>query len=150
MLPLVISLLLVMCPKGDDPLTINQNFRSILFEVFAPKPFTGKIGLEFQGTKIFLPYQGISSDYCSELLSYNGKFGLVGCKFVLHYGYHLAFHLTFYNWPIYPKDNNLFSNNGNPSIYDFYCDVTYSTRSTYCTFTDVVNTDVIGKFPSVI
>jgi hypothetical protein len=137
---------LVMCPKGDDPLTINQNFRKIRLEVHAGIALTGKLGLEFQGTKIFLPLDGMSSDYCSQLLSFNAKFGLVGCRFDAHPGtYHYTFELTFYNWPVYPKDNNLFANDGNPSIYDFYCDVTYASATAYCQFYDVVSNDIIGK-----
>jgi hypothetical protein len=133
-----------MCPKGDDPLTINQNFRSIQWDVYVGQVFRGKVGLEFQGTKVYLPFEGISSEYCSDLLSFSGKFGLVGCKFISNVGYHMTFELTFYNWPIYPKDNNLFINNGNPSIYEFFCDITYANPSTKCTFSDLISDDVIG------
>lgn len=134
-----------MCPKGDDPLTINQNFRAIRFEIYAGAPLKGKIGLQFQGTKIYIPYAGLTSQSCSDLLSFSGKFGLVGCTYNHLSGYQINLDLTFYNWPIYPKDNNLYSNNGNPSSFDFFCDISYSNPSTYCQFSDIQAADIIGR-----
>lgn len=138
-----------MCPKGDDPLTVNQNYRQLLMTVTTIKN-SGKIGLEFNGKTAYFSLSHPGD--CGNTLSNSGSFGFVGCTYTLttnsyasYVLYTFAFTLSFYSWPTFPTDNNLYSNNGNPSRYEFFCDITYATDSgTYCTFTDIVTSNIRG------
>mmetsp|Transcript_25057 Transcript_25057/g.34416 ORF Transcript_25057/g.34416 Transcript_25057/m.34416 type:complete len:940 (-) Transcript_25057:67-2886(-) len=137
---------LVMCPKGDDPLTTNQNYASILLSVEV-KEITGKLGIEYQGKVIYISLTHPGD--CGTLLSNNGHFGIVGCSFaqtIVEYSSYVAtvleFTLTFYNWPTFPKENNLYSSNGKPSIYDFFCDITYTNEFTICKFTEIESSNI--------
>ena len=137
-----------MCPKGDDPLTTNQNYASILLKV-ETKVVTGKVGIEYQGEVIYMSLTHPGD--CASTLSNHGHFGIVGCTFaqsIMEYSSYIAtvleFTLTFYSWPTFPKENNLYSSNGNPSTYDFFCDITYTDEFVTCTFTDVVSSNIRG------
>ena len=135
-----------MCPKGDDPLTINQNYREIQLEITCSGSYAiaGKLGLQFMGETVFIDTTNPSTKDCTTAMSFNGKFGNVGCTLVSSGDFDMIFTMIFYSWPTYPKDNNLYSNDGNPSKYDFYCDVSQSSPFTYCKFTDVVSSNIRG------
>eukprot|EP00981_Chlorochromonas_danica_P005499 scaffold1110_cov182-Ochromonas_danica.AAC.26 len=128
----------VMCPRDDDPLTINQNYRSIKVKVHSYYLLAGTMGLEFQGTTIFLPMINYTNGNCSEEISYRGKYGKVGCESTYIDTFRREFVLTFYSWPLYPKDTNLYSHNGNPSKYEFRCNVAYLTKDSTCLVIDLV------------
>lgn len=127
-----------MCPKGDDPLTLNQNYRSIRVRITTEyfRFNAGPLGIEFQGTKVYLDLTNPSSEKCATQMSNHGKFGQVGCEYVRYGDLDDQFTFTFYNWPLYPVDNNLYTNDGNPSIYEFFCDISLTTN-VLCEFTDV-------------
>jgi hypothetical protein len=136
-----------MCPKGDDPLTTNQNYRKIKMRVKSwLDVLSGKMGLRFQGKTIFFTLETFDSPNvtCNNKFAFQGKFGHVGCTQVTHSNKFLDFELTFYSWPVYPKDNNLYVNDGNPSIDDFFCDVSFSSRGSYCEFHDLSIVNIKG------
>lgn len=135
---------LIMCPKGDDPLTINQNQREIFLtvETYSGRDLSGQLGLQFQGTRVYLSLTNPTSGKCSSDLSYQGKFGLVNCIVRIVNTERFYFTLTFINWPIYPLDNNLFDNNGNPSATAFSCDRTRASFGAQCIFTDVISENI--------
>jgi hypothetical protein len=134
---------LSMCPKGDDPLTINQNYRRIRLRLSTRfgKIHSGDLGLQFQGTKVYIALVGSSSSRCTAELSYRGKFGQVICSYTRTTNKLFFYDLTFVNWPVTPKDNNLYNNDGNPSIYDFYCD-TSLTNYAKCDFYDLESENI--------
>eukprot|EP01031_Cornospumella_fuschlensis_P027953 gene27953-33756_t len=130
---------LIMCPKGDDPLTINQNSRAISFLVGTEHgPLMGAIGLRFQGTDHYLSLSNYTSKDCSADLSFIGKFGLVSCTSNYVSLRRRSFDISFLSWPVYPKENNLFAHSGNPALADFTCTVAQATKGTFCVFRDVV------------
>lgn len=141
-------MVIVMCPKGDDPLTVNQNSRSIQLALAVRSDFPEYIYIEFQGTKVKLSLQQISASVCTDALSYKGKFGLVLCSPFYQTSTRYFYQLTFANWPVYPVDNNLYVNDGNPAITEFRCmlpkDTEYGADTT-CVFTDVEATNIQGK-----
>eukprot|EP01031_Cornospumella_fuschlensis_P040630 gene40630-49537_t len=66
---------LIMCPKGDDPLTVNQNYRRLTMRLTASRRIASQITLSFQGTKIdFRVRSSISNAECSAQFSNKGKF----------------------------------------------------------------------------
>jgi hypothetical protein len=136
-----------MCPKGDDPLTINQNYRSILMRVQSTGSYDleGRLGLTFMGKTISLTMSDTNTAQCTQEMAFQGHFGHVLCSVVQQDRLTFDFTMTFYSWPTYPKTNNLYSHDGNPSKYDFYCDVSYVSGFTTCQFTDLEASNIQGK-----
>jgi hypothetical protein len=139
--------LTVMCPKDDDPITINQNYRSILMIISGSLALNNDVGLEFNGLVAFFSIDDdATAEECSKSLSYHGPFGEVLCiidwisPFTRHY------YLTFYSWPLHPKENNIFVHNGNPSTTDFHCDMSVAPFSTSCSFYDITTEYIRGMY----
>ena len=136
-----------MCPKGDDPLTTNQEYRSLRMHVktSGSSDLSGQLGFRFHGKTIFFPLEYFYSNVtCNDKFAFLGKFAHVGCSQVTVNSQHFFYDMVFYSWPIYPKDNNLYSHDGNPSLSEFFCDTTYSSHGTYCDFEDVAAINVRG------
>ena len=141
---------LKMCPKGDDPLTINQEYRSIRVHVRtknARYELGGSLGLRFQGETVFFPLEYMLTTYtfCNEMFAFKGKFGHVACLQATRTYQYFTFDLNFYSWPVYPRENNLYSHDGNPNRFEFSCDATYATETTTCQFEDLNGKAVRGK-----
>ncbi|KAJ1435282.1 hypothetical protein B484DRAFT_325589, partial [Ochromonadaceae sp. CCMP2298] len=134
---------LVMCPKGDDPVTINQNYRKISFELTSfGGIMKGKMGFTFMGQTLSLSTSDSSDNQCTEELAFKGAFGHLSCDLTKHKSNRYQYVLEFFSWPTFPKENNFYSHDGNPSKYDFYCDNTAMERRTTCVFTDVTISDI--------
>jgi hypothetical protein len=140
-----------MCPKGDDPTTDSQNYRQILLTVTDYPPFSGILGVNFQGETTFISLASPSSSDCETALEASDKFDDVTCVHSTNSNYDdkLYFDITFISWPKIPQENNLFSHSGNPSISEFTCDVSRTDPNTVCVFTDVVDTFLKGMCSSV-
>jgi hypothetical protein len=138
---------IAMCPKGDDPLTLNQNVRKVMMHVQSgSRSFLyGKVGMQFQGTVTYIPLEDITDKFCTSLISNQGKFGDVQCEVTRLSRFIMRYYFTFYNWPLYPKDNNLYANNGNPGLSEFFCDNSYASPGAYCVFVDIESTNIQGK-----
>eukprot|EP00602_Paraphysomonas_sp_CaronLab_P001970 CAMPEP_0185021030 /NCGR_PEP_ID=MMETSP1103-20130426/3691_1 /TAXON_ID=36769 /ORGANISM="Paraphysomonas bandaiensis, Strain Caron Lab Isolate" /LENGTH=622 /DNA_ID=CAMNT_0027552303 /DNA_START=60 /DNA_END=1924 /DNA_ORIENTATION=+ len=134
----------VMCPKGDDPVTDNQDFRVILLTVDGPANFGGDLGFTFQGERTLLPIATMSDAACESLLEASDKFADVTCDYTAVSTSQHTFRITFNSWPLTPKENNLYTHNGNPAISEFTCDMTrIDVSGVTCTFTDVTTTNLV-------
>jgi hypothetical protein len=135
-----------MCPKGDDPLTINQNYRSIHMRVRSTgsRNLVGQLGLTFMGKTVMITVGDSSASQCTQELAFHGNFGNVLCSVTQIDRLQFEFTITFYSWPTYPKTTNLYSHDGNPSKFDFFCDVSQVTGPTTCVFTDLQTTNIQG------
>jgi len=130
-----------MCPKGDDPATDSQSYRQILLTVTDYPPFTGLLGVQFQGETTFMSLSAPNSSHCEAAFEASEKFDDITCAYSRNVdGDKMYFDLTFISWPKLPKENNLYSHNGNPRASEFTCDISRTDDNTVCTFTDVVNT----------
>ncbi|CAE7549684.1 unnamed protein product, partial [Symbiodinium microadriaticum] len=135
-----------MCPKADDPVTDNQNYREILLTVGGPSGFTGTLGLTFQGETTLLPLASMTDSTCESLLEAAEKFGDITCDYTAVSATQHTFLLTFVTWPLTPKENNLYTHDGNPATTDFMCDISSMSSSTVtCAFTDVSASNLRGK-----
>ena len=133
-----------MCPKGDDPLTINQNYRTFQLTVkTSDNSFTGSLTLKFEGGTASFSLANPSSTDCRLGLENSGLFGYINCQYSYITSYSMLFTITIYSWPIYPQQNNLHSHDGNPLISEFYCDVTSTSSKVSCEFYDVINSNLI-------
>lgn len=146
--------MLVMCPKGDDPVTINQNYRQIRISVDnSDLNYTGQIGIKFFGEISYLSLVNSTNTSCKDSLEASYQIGQVLCHHVVTESTTATqtFDVTFLSWPIYSVDNNLFEdNNGNPSLTDFYCDVSLAAASTSCTLSDIETADIRGSHGHVV
>lgn len=139
-----------MCPKGDDPVTINQNYRQIQIVVNDPTntSLTGDIGIKFMGEISYISLTDPSNSTCTDSLETSGEIGTVSCYYITHNDSHYTIDVTFFDWPMFSLGNNLYDeNNGNPAITDFYCDVTQAKNETECILLDVETRDIRGKHP---
>jgi len=134
---------LIMCPKGDDPVTVNQVYRQIQLDVTDPgSTFTGQLGITFQGETSYITLGAPTSSNCETTLEANPKFSDVTCTYTSVSASVRRFAITFVSWPRLPKENNLYFHEGNPAITDFLCDVSKTDSTVTCAFTDLVNTNL--------
>ncbi len=137
-----------MCPKGDDPSTSGQNYRQIRLDVYqSTSALTGKLGIKFMNNVAILNLVSSTSGECTNAFIGSKLAAYVGCTYTYMSAspFHLRYDITFYAWPMSPQENNLFSNNGNPSISDFFCDLSMTSTQTSCFFSDLVNSNIRGN-----
>jgi len=141
-----------MCPKGDDPITVNQNNRQILLTVKGPQSqlkFSGILGIVFYGEISVFDVNSPSSNDCILKLQTNKFFGTVDCTYTYISSNQIQYLITILTWPVNTKENNLHYHNGNPSISDFFCDTSLTGADVTCKFTDLVSSNVKGKLLSI-
>eukprot|EP00603_Paraphysomonas_imperforata_P008316 CAMPEP_0114435894 /NCGR_PEP_ID=MMETSP0103-20121206/13114_1 /TAXON_ID=37642 ORGANISM="Paraphysomonas imperforata, Strain PA2" /NCGR_SAMPLE_ID=MMETSP0103 /ASSEMBLY_ACC=CAM_ASM_000201 /LENGTH=1204 /DNA_ID=CAMNT_0001606031 /DNA_START=167 /DNA_END=3781 /DNA_ORIENTATION=+ len=134
---------LVMCPKGDDPYTTGQNLRTISVGVARGlgRSFFGEIGIGFHGEIVYISLDSPSNHHCTASLRASPQFQDVVCDYTF-VDTRMVFQITFNKWPLAPKQNNLYTHDGNPPITDFYCDISRADATTTCTFDDIQATNV--------
>jgi hypothetical protein len=134
-----------MCPKGDDPITINQESRSFSVDVIGLASLNGYVAIQFQTVKILLDLASPSPGQCESAFEASGKFRDVSCTFTSLSLSHYRFTVVVLEWPLVPAENNLYAHNGNPPLSDFMCDVSLATTAVRCNFTDVIASNIKGK-----
>lgn len=138
----------VMCPKNDDPLTLNQNYRRIRMSVTGDGDYglNNDVGLQYNGMIVYLSVSASqTSTECTKSLSHKGPFGEVKCEYEEINPLQRDFYLTFLSWPLHPRENNLFENDGNPAITEFRCDTSVAPFGTRCEFTDETKDYIKGE-----
>jgi hypothetical protein len=139
---------LKMCPKGQDPL-VNANATHTIEIQTSSIPsagaLTGYFNVYFLGQSFkmeadvtvfdadrcrlqFQSLQGVKSVVCS-----------VGAQDYASGG--ATYTIAFTGWPVNPKENNIFTHNGQPTVEDFHCDpihvVNALNNEVHCTVRDV-------------
>ncbi len=157
-----------MCPKGDDPYTTDQNDREISVDITttASNPsaanssivLNGTIGIKLYGKTAFISLSSPSNSDCIAALENSPVIGTVLCTQTVLSSEKQRLTITFTSWPtlLDSADNNVYDNNGNPAITDFYCDSSLASTvlSTdhsivlpgvvQCNFNDIVSTNIKG------
>ena len=142
-----------MCPKGDDPWTTDQNDRTIMLQVVSNATgvaLGGVLGIELYGQTSFIPLSHPTPARCAQGMQNSSQIGTVSCNYTAITSLEQTVVIQFLTWPEYTPDNNIFINDGNPSIDDFFCDVSQASRGVLCYFTDVINYNVKGMLQLVI
>lgn len=134
----------LMCPKGDDPLTINQQAYQIKLIVTSDSTNHGTLGVKFQGESIFLNLTSASGADCETAFEANDKFEDVSCSVSQVSQSRIEYNLTVESWPLNPKENNLYAHEGSPSLTEFYCDTTRAGNDVSCEFVAIKTTNVKG------
>ena len=143
-----LSFFIAICPKGDNPETDLQNYRSIMLTVTGPLNFEGLLGFSFQGETTFLNISSsISASTVKTLLENSNKFKTIKCS---HSSTNVGitshmFIITFIAWPTLPQENNLYSHQGNPPLIDFTCDTSFMNPSVSCKFSDLQVSNLRGN-----
>jgi hypothetical protein len=145
--PVLTTLSVEICPKGDDPATDNQNYRIIVLTVTGELSFSGSLGVSFQGEKTLIDLPATSAEAVRALLEASQKFGEVKVDYSSSHttvSTH-TFTFTFLSWPTLPKENNLYTHTAAPPLSEFTCDTSLMDASIACQFADVQSSYLRGR-----
>jgi hypothetical protein len=134
-----------MCPKGDDPITNHQNYREIGVNItrLSLGDLTGEIGIVFFGEISYISLSDPSNSTCVVSLEGSSQIGGASCVYVVENSHYHQIYIQFIEWPEYTNEVNM--NDGNPSINDFFCDISQTSSDVQCRFTDIENSNLIGN-----
>ncbi|CAM9881317.1 unnamed protein product [Chrysoparadoxa australica] len=132
-----------MCPKGDDPNTVSQNYRAITMTTSATATaLTGTFRFSFQGESFSFAADASTysaANMATALEALPNIEDVTVTQGVDGTTKGAVYTITFIQWPALPSQNNIFTHDGNPSITaDFSCDTTGITsgNTPTCTFAD--------------
>jgi hypothetical protein len=120
-----------LCPKGNDPLTPTNQYRSITLKIGGPA--TGFFLLSYNGDSISIPATGslFSATACEEAFESLQGIGTVTCtrgtvnSYLLDYAWVTEYTVVFYKFPLagFASENNLFYGDGSLPLSALACDV---------------------------
>lgn len=146
-----------MCPKGDDPWTLNQYNRRIGLIITSLNnniTLYGHIGIKLYGITSYISINGTNEE-CKFNLENSTQIESVECILTRMSPMQINIDITFLKWPsIGIPENNIYVNNGNPLITDFYCDVSkiilpnnvIRNSTIVCNFYDIYAKDIKGNY----
>jgi hypothetical protein len=111
-----------LCPKGDDPMTTDQEYRQISIMTGAMEGYlSGHFDFTFMGHTVGLEANA-DAQACKYALEALPTVASVDCeRGAVDSQGGATYTVTFLEWPVYPQDNNLFSHDGNPPLSYFSC-----------------------------
>lgn len=129
-------------------MTTGQNQKKIKLTITSSylTGFSGLLGIEFLSYTSYIDIKTPTNDDCQNNLGSSPKFGRINCQYTMIATNSIVVFITFLDWPAHITDNNLYVNNGQPSITDFYCDISKANSGVQCIFSDVVNDNIKGNF----
>jgi hypothetical protein len=137
-----------MCPKGDDPITLNQNkytFELALNSLSTSNTLSGDLILHFQDEHISLPIDSaFNNASCANAFLSSQKMNNVSCLYQNNSRTSITLRVTVNSWPLFPQQNNIFTHNGVPSLADFTCDSSKMDSPVSCTFSPVFTSNIEG------
>lgn len=133
------------CPKGDDPLTLDQTLYYFTIQVYSGFGLSGTLRVNFQDEITIFQLDAPSSRQCVAALEGSGKFKSVACVFLEISPNFYQYNVTVLEWPLSPKENNLYSHSGNPPLTDFTCDASSAAAPLKCVFTTTDSDSVKGN-----
>lgn len=134
------------CPKGDDPLTVNQQNRAIQLQIAADSALAGMLYVGFGFDVAALSVDAVTDATCETAFQSMSSLDAVQCTVDSTDPMLLQLDVAILKFPTYPVDNNIFSHSGNPTLQQFRCDTSQLTSvNASCSFADIVADDVKGK-----
>jgi hypothetical protein len=137
----------IMCPKTDDPVSINQNARTIKIDVISNGAMQGDVAFFFNGyyTTFSADAAQMNSRKCEEAFEALENVDRVACD-MSRLSTGASYNVSFLSFPQMPQENNLFSHSGNPPLTSFTCDISgvlvSGASSMSCNVTDTVTTNI--------
>jgi hypothetical protein len=129
---------------GDDPLTLDQHYRSVLLSIISSSSLSGNIGFSFLGESVDLDLSSPSSIKCKDALSQISHFQEVDCSVRTDSVSFVYFNITILEFPLFPVINNLLTHDGNPPISAFQCHLPGTSSGASCNVSNIVHTNTIG------
>ncbi len=142
-----------MCPRGDDPLTLGQDFRIVKLETKAARgTFKGEITLTFNGEDVTVPAAAselTASTLQTKLESLPNLESVTVTRSDVDDNQGSTWTITIVKFPTIPHENNIYYHSGNPPITAFSCDLSKQDElfSPSCEFTDVNKKNLIEYAP---
>ena len=140
------------CPKGDDPLTTQQDTRSIKMSMNFTGTSSGQpegfYQISFHGEKFKLRINA-TADECEEGWETMNNIEDVTCSVEYEGDFGTIYTVELEAFPPLPWQNNIYDHYGNPPISAFTCDISKITRgdNPSCVFDDVVAVNIKEYFP---
>lgn len=142
-----------MCPKGDDPLTPFSDYRTIRITTSASSgTYGGYYKFNFNGQSFVFPANASEWSYSDCIASFeslpNVDHALCSDPIVSNEYLNAQYTVQLISFPLFPFENNLYLNDGNPPLAAFTCDtfdVTGVSNPT-CTVSDVA----VGAIPGTL
>lgn len=139
----------IMCPKTDDPVSINQSPRAVELTIESHNggALSGDVVVFFNGyyAAFGADASSMSARKCEKAWESLENVEDVTCKMSTTAA-GAKYNVSFESWPVVPRENNLFSHTGNPPIESFTCDISAVSvaggGAMTCNMTDVVSTHV--------
>jgi len=134
-----------LCPKGDDPITPHNAYRTITVDIRAQQweplaYLSGQLLLQFNGESVqFSPDPAVATaSYCKTQFQSLRNVKEVDCSLVAHSAVHSTYAVKFKSFPLMPYENNLYTHRGNPALSSFACGVALlNSTAVACTLADV-------------
>ena len=140
------------CPKGDDPLTTQQDTRSIKMSMNFTGTSSGQpegfYQISFHGEKFKLRINA-TADECEEGWETMNNIEDVTCAVEYEGEFGTIYTVELEAFPPLPWQNNIYDHYGNPPISAFTCDISKITAgdNPSCVFDDVVAVNIKEYFP---
>jgi len=153
-----------MCPKGRDPFTEALIYRTIFLNVSVSPNYgtvveiLGDLRFTFNGESFYFPanISTWNANLCKVAFEKLRNVDEVICTAnPVESTYTRSFTIQFVAFPVFPYENNIYTNDGNPPLSAFSCDTsgvvvytstTSTSLATSCVVADVVNsTSVPGQ-----
>jgi hypothetical protein len=141
-----------MCPKGDDPLTLHQGYRTIQITTSVESgTLDGYFAFSFNDQEFSFPALSNlwSSEECKTAFQGLPNLKMVTCTQGTRLsGGATTYMVQFLNFPTMPYENNVFTNDGNPPLSKFKCSTAGVTSGSgvACTISDIAAYDLPGSF----
>lgn len=149
---LLYILVLGICPKGDDPLSVFTDYRSIKIKAKATRGImAGFFKFSFNGQSISFPADSRTwtTQECQNTFQMLPNVQTVQCSFAAPTDHHgtTEYLIQFRAFPVLPFENNIYVNDGNPPNSAFVCDTAsvVGSDTVTCTITDVAVNLLPGK-----
>ena len=152
---------LELCPKGDDPTTPFTGHRTISITVRSPSyPLTevsGHFRFTFNDQSFIFPPSpaGWTAEKCKQ--SFQGLKNLrsVSCSISATDVRKSVYTIKFLSFALWPYENNIYLNDGDPSLSHFSCDNSFLSQHDInngitCALNDVITPNAIYPGPLTI
>jgi hypothetical protein len=141
-----------MCPKGDDPLTPSNGFKSIRIDITTTQTASGYFRFAFYGQSFLIPAQVTvyENEDCQRGFESMQNIEHVSCNVTRRSALSATYFVQFLSFPLMPYEDNLYFHTGNPSMELMACDKSAVTdRRVTCNLVDMTpsNVTVPGTYP---
>lgn len=139
-----------LCPKGDDPLTQGQNYRTVSITTGSSKgSLDGILVLSFNGEEFEIDADAnkVDGNFMAQKFSSLRNVEQVDVtRSEVDENSGATYTVTFLKFPTIPHENNIHSNNGNPALSSFSCNTTLVKGEVYspiCEFKSVESSNLV-------